>query len=239
MDLGHPVRVILVSAVGAALLAAPSPTPNKPLPKSKVDLGAFTKELMALKVDDGQRQLAMWFPFEFFVDANLTDPEKSRTSVEKDLSFLAPYHVVIVQCGVDKDDGSTAYATLQEVRARAVLRTDDGEEVAPVEKAPSLVEATVDVMKKLMASEGDEGSANMHVLLFPVATKSGKTIVDTSKKEKLTLVLKADKRFKETGFVWRTPFDATTPSPPCPKCKEPVSAKWTYCPWCGASLDRK
>jgi hypothetical protein len=76
-------------------------------------------------------------------------------------------------------------------------------------------------------------------LLFPTKTKAGKTIIDTSRKGKLTLALKADGTYTETVVSWRTPFDATTPVPPCVRCKELVSAKWSHCPWCGANLERK
>src|SRR5262249_42944853 len=150
---------------------------------------SFTKEVMVLKVEGDQRELAMWFPFEFFVEANLANSGKTRAQVEKDLTFLKPYHTIIVQCGFDKDDGSSAYASQKVVRARAFLKALDGEEIPPVDKVPPMVSATVEAMKKLMSAEGDEGSAAMHVLLFPAKTKAGKTIIDTSRKGKLTLAL--------------------------------------------------
>jgi hypothetical protein len=122
---------------------------------------------------------------------------------------------------------------------RAFLKTGDGEEIPPVDKVPPMVSATVEAMKKLMSAEGDEGSAAMHVLLFPTKTNAGKTIIDTSRKGKLTLALKADGTYNETVVSWRTPFDATTPVPSCAACKEPVSAKWADWAWCGASLENK
>jgi hypothetical protein len=93
-------------------------------------------------------------------------------------------------------------------------------------------------MKVVMASEGDPGGANMHVLVFPTKNKQGQSIVDTAQKDKLTLVLKADRKFNETIFTWHTPFDATTSVPPCPDCGESVSAKWSFCPWCGKKLSK-
>ena len=210
-----------------------------PSAKPRVDLGSFAKEILVLNLEGNQRQLAMWFPFEFFVEANLAEAGKGRADVEKELGYLRPYHIIVVQCGLDRDDGSTAYASQKEVRARAVLKPDNGNEIEPLQKIPPLVAATVEAMKTLMAAEGDEGGANLHVLLFPATTKSGKTIIDTSKKGKLTLILKADDRFQKTTIAWHTPFDATTPVPPCPKCNESTSAKWSFCPWCGQRLDPK
>ncbi len=58
--------------------------------------------------------------------------------------------------------------------------------------------------------------------------------------DKLMLVFKAHKELKEMSFTWRTPFDATTPAAPCPKCGEFVSPKWIFCPWDGTKLiDKK
>ena len=51
-------------------------------------------------------------------------------------------------------------------------------------------------------------------------------------------MLKADRKFNETIFTWHTPFDATTSVPPCPDCGESVSAKWSFCPWCGKKLSK-
>ena len=94
-------------------------------------------------------------------------------------------------------------------------------------------------MKKSTAAGMGELGAHMYVLMFPATTGGGKAVIDPSRKARLTLVLKEDSRFKEAVLVWHTPFDATNPVPPCHQCKEQVSAKWSYCPWCGASLERR
>jgi len=204
-------------------------------------MGSFIKELMVLTTESDQNQMAMWFPFEFFVAANLAEAGASRAGVERRLRFLKPYHTVFVQCSLTQDDGSTAYASQRDVWARAVLRLDNGEELAPLDldKVPPLATATVDTMKKLMAAGGGERGASSSVLMFPATTKAGQTVIDPARKARLTLVLKADRRFKEAVMVWHTPFDATNPVPPCPKCQESVSVKWSYCPWCGANLERR
>jgi hypothetical protein len=164
---------------------------------------------------------------------------KDRADVEKNLNFLKPYQIIVVRCGVTESNCSTAYATEKEVRARAALRFSRSEEVLPVDEVPPRISATVDTLKKLLAAKDDEGGSKAYILLFPAATKEGKLVADSSRRSKLTLVLKADESFQKAVFVWHTPFDATTPVPPCRKCKETVSAKWSYCPWCGAKLDNE
>ncbi len=76
----------------------------------------------------------------------------------------------------------------------------------------------------------------MHVLIFPARDKDGKDIVDVTRQDRFTLVLKADKDYPEAVCMWHTPFDALTPVPPCAKCGEQSSAKWSFCPWCGQKL---
>jgi hypothetical protein len=212
---------------------------QQPMPKpSKVDLGSFVKEIMILNMEGNQRQLAMWFPFEFFVQSVMAEGGKSRADAEKEIGFLKPFQVIVVQSGWERDDGTTAYAGEKEVRARARLRPDQGSELEPLERVPPLVSASVEEMKKLLASDGGAGNASMQVMIFPAeANKS--PVIDTSKKGKLTFVLKPDGRFQHAQFVWRTPFDATTTVPPCSRCKESVSPKWTFCAWCGLDLEKR
>lgn len=200
-------------------------------PATQVDLGSFTKEIMLFNFEADRTDLALWFPFEFFVHANMSTNNGSRANVEKEISFLRNYHTIIVQRGVDQEDGTEVQATAAEVRG--VLKMEDGEEIAPLTKIPPLVMATVEAMKILMASDG--GTDKMHILVFPTTTPAGKLLCDTTKRGKLTLVLKAQGPYKERTFTWHTPFDAVMPVPPCAKCKETISAKWAFCPWCGAT----
>ncbi len=206
--------------------------------KSTVDLGAFVKELMVMKMDGDQSQMAIWFPFEFFLESGLAENNKSRAEIERDLAFLKPFHTITIQCSMDQPDGSNLYASEKEVRSRAFLKLEDGTELHPLDKVPPMVSATVAAMKSLIEAEGDAGSANMHILIFP-STKDNKPVIDSSKKGKLTLVLRADKRFRPVTINWHTPFDSVNPNSFCPRCKESISAKWSYCPWCGASIDMK
>src|SRR5207248_94508 len=119
---------------------------------------------------------------------------KSRAEIESELVFLKPFHTILLQCSLGQPDGSSIYASEREVRSRAYLRLEDGTELRPLDKVPPMVSATVAAMKSLIEAEGDAGSANTHILIFPSA-KDNKPITDPSKKGKLTLVLRADKRF--------------------------------------------
>jgi hypothetical protein len=143
---------------------------------------------------------------------------------------------MVVQSSIDDPDGTPVYASEKEIRARAVLKLGDGTEALPLDKIPPLVSATLAAMKAVINAEGDASSANMHIVVFPASTKKGEKIVDTTRKASLTLLLKSDTRFKERSFTWHTPFDALSGVHNCPRCKAGVSAKWTYCPYCGQKL---
>ncbi|HWN07866.1 MAG TPA: zinc ribbon domain-containing protein [Pyrinomonadaceae bacterium] len=235
LRLSRLAAVVLAIATLSSNLAAQQPAKDVPAP---VDLGAFTKEIMALEFRGGHSYLAMWLPYEFFVAATVSQKDVPKSTVEKDLAFLVPYVALFVQTSIQQPTGPDLYADEKEVRARAFLRLSDGSEISPLEQVPPRVAAMMSAMKAILTQEGDAGSANMHLLIFP-ATVSGRKIVDTLLQDKLTLVLKANQRFKETSFTWRTPFDAVVKVPDCPRCKAGVSAKWLYCPYCGQKLTHR
>jgi hypothetical protein len=201
-----------------------------------VDLGNFVKEMMVLRFEGETQHLALWFPFEFFVAAGMADGNNPRASVEDDMSFLKPYVTLAVQANRDLPNGTSLYQTEAEVRARAVLKLGDGAEIAPLDKVPPMLTAALAAMKSVIAQQGGEDRAHTYFLIFPNKTKAGKAAVNERQKDKLTLLLKADKTFRATAFTWRTPFDAVTSVPDCPKCKAGLSAKWTYCPYCGQKI---
>lgn len=150
----------------------------------------------------------------------------------KEAAFLKPYQAIVVQCSISDELGNEVYASEREIVQRAVLQLANGTEVKPLTKYPPQVKATIEVMKAFMAEDGD----GMYILVFPASTSGGKKIVDTTKKDKLTMVLKASKDFPQAVFTWRTPFDTLQGDQTCATCKEDVSVKWSYCPWCGAKL---
>lgn len=206
--------------------------------KPHVDIGTFLQETFKMKVGGNMSTLAAWLPFEFYVESAYAEGGQSRELLRKDFQFIQPYLTIIVQSSVDQLDGTASYESEEAIRARAVVRQKDGAEVKPLDAKdiPPMVSATMIAMKSILSAEGDPSGANMHVLVFPNEGKDGKPIIDATKKGKLVLVLKPDKQFNETVFMWRTPFDAMTAASPCAKCGENLSAQWSYCPWCGAEL---
>jgi hypothetical protein len=88
-----------------------------------------------------------------------------------------------------------------------------------------------------MAVADNGGSvANSHIIIFDINDPNGKPLINTAKKDKLTLVLEASDSFGRAQFTWHTPFDAIIDAPNCSKCGEKIKASWYYCPWCGNKL---
>ena len=220
------------------VLAATGAPAQQPAPKPAVDLGALTKEVMALQIDGGQQSLVMWTPYEFFLAAGTAGGAMSHEAAERELGFLRSYITMFVMSSFERPDGTEVYATEAETRSRAALRLDDGTEVAPLTVTPPKMSAIITMMKSLMAAQGGADRKNMHVLVFPAVTDRGRTVVDTARKDKLTLALKPAGRFGAASFTWRTPFDAVARVPDCQRCKAGLSAKWSYCPYCGQKLSQ-
>ena len=119
LQLSRLAAVVLVIASLSSNLAAQQPVKDAPAP---VDLGAFTKEIMALELRGGHSHLAMWLPHEFFVAATLSQKNEPKATVEKNLAFLVPYVPLFVQSSIQQPNGPDLYADEKEVRARAFLR---------------------------------------------------------------------------------------------------------------------
>lgn len=225
------LAAVLVSTLQPTLSAQQGAAMKRP------DPGEFIKEILALRLEGNQQHMAMWTPYEFFVAAGMSaDTTLSAEAYEKELGFLRRYITIFVMSSDEQPDGRDIYATEAETRHRAVLRLADGTEVGPLTNVPPKLLVMLSAMKSMMAAQGGADRENMHILAFPVATPSGKTVVDTSRKDSMTLVLKAEGRFRENAFTWRTPFDAATHTSPCPKCKASMSTKWSYCPYDGQKL---
>jgi hypothetical protein len=229
------MRIGRLCLAAGLLLCASGFSQEKPIRPPSIDVGAFAKEMMKLKIEGDQTQMGLWFPDEYFIQVGIQEG-RSRERAEKQASFLAPYLTFAVVRSIARKDGPAEYRSEDELRAKVVLQLADGREIAPLKELPPRVSEEIALIKEGMAANGGASMEHASILLFPSRTPDGRSIIDISKRQKLTLVLKADQPFRDTPLVWYTPFDALAPANPCPKCREPLSAKWSYCPWCGAAL---
>ena len=234
----YKLKILLFSglvflAAGVAAVAAAKARPRQK--RGKVDLGAFIGELVEINILGNQTQSAIWLPFEFYIEANRAQG-KSTVQIEKEMAPLKPYLVFMVQCSIENPGSPAIYESVERLYARAVLKGKDGSETRPLTNIPGKLSARLDAIKSLMSQGPAQSASNMHILVFALNNASGDRIVNTKKRDKLTLVLNDSGAFSRTVFTWRTPFDALSEDVICPRCGETLSAKWYYCPWCGNKL---
>lgn len=235
MKNGWMMRLALVLGCLALMLSCPhaafSDGGNKP-----VDVGVFMKELMQLRLDGQGMHMAIWMPYELFVEMGVAGGS-SRADAEKDMAMFKNYQPVLIMSTLTADDGTETVASEKALMTRTVLRAVDGTEVHPLATFPPKMSMMLDVMKKAMASQfGEDKAKDLVVLVFPASTPDGKLVVNAAKKDKLTLVMKKDNVFPQISFIWHTPFDAVQATKTCAKCGEDLSAKWSYCPFCGEKI---
>jgi len=193
-----------------------------------INLGAFLKELTVINVKGNQTQFAIWLPFEFNVNAIGAG---AKTPMD---SSLKPYLIFMVQCSVDSD-GRQTYASWSQIQNRAFLKGSSPARLEPLTLVPAELVPKLEAVKTAIINNG--GSvANSHILIFDVNDPNGKALVDTTKRDKLTLILDASGPFSSTEFTWHTPFNAVIDAGNCSKCGEKVRAQWYYCPCCGNKL---
>ncbi|HEX2951600.1 MAG TPA: zinc ribbon domain-containing protein [Armatimonadota bacterium] len=187
-----------------------------------------------MKTLDNQQQLALWMPYEFFLQSALAEPGTKREDIEKSIALLRPYQLMLVEC---KFKGPTDITVQSEegIRKRASLTLTDGHTILPLHTVPESITTAIKEIKAMMVPITGGNEDDIHILIFPTM-QNGETLVNSTRKQTVTLNLTADAQFAAVSFTWRTPFDALTPLSYCPKCHEHVSAKWHYCPWCGLKL---
>ena len=204
--------------------------------KAQVDLNTIVKEIISVQVDGQQQTLGLWTPTEFFVAFAHQDSEAAHEKAEKELAFLNEYILIIVNQQLEQDDGTRVYAKRSDITNRVTLKIDNGEEFRLAENVPPKVEDLVENARRQIARNGGQ-MKSAHILIFSATTDGWKTTLDTTKRNTLVLSLKEGNGFRRTQLVWKTPFDASNPIPPCSKCSEPLSVKWSYCPWCGHKIE--
>ncbi|MDD5133787.1 MAG: zinc ribbon domain-containing protein [Phycisphaerae bacterium] len=197
--------------------------------KHNIDLGEFIKEITIINVNDRQTQSAIWLPFEF--NANAVGGKDKKTT---DISILKSYLIFMVQCSIDRQDRHI-FASQDEITGRAILESSTSAKLKPLASVPQELSAKLESIKAAMTG-GNASAANMYFLVFDLNDSAGKSIIDSSTRDKLTLTLGSAGLFDRAEFVWHTPFDATTDAGACLKCGEKIKAKWHYCPWCGNKL---
>jgi len=201
------------------------------------NVGGFITELMQLQATKGGLQLGLWLPSDFFAESIYAQGGITRAAAAEQVAILKPYIIVGVASGTNDALGRSTYATEDALRDRTRLINPDGEEIPPLAAVPPRIASTLASFKAAFAASGGAQNENTYFLVFSGTDAHEKMIVDTEKKDRLTILLKKDDAHNEAKFVWLTPFDAITAASPCHQCHEKLSHKWSFCPYCGAKVE--
>jgi len=214
------------------LLAGGTPAQG---PASKVDFNAVLKEIMHAEIKDNQQTMAFWLPAEFFI--SMEEGQVGREIAEKNYGFLRKYLVFIVGQQLEEDDGTKIPAKKSDLLKRISLKMNNGEKFALVDNIPPKLSELLEQTRRNITANGGSMGKISSIFIFSSISDGWKTSFDIRNKNSLILSLKEGNGFKSNHFVWKTPLDSFQPAPPCKKCGEAVSAKWSFCPWCGTKIE--
>jgi hypothetical protein len=236
MNAHRSYGIALVGFLALGLGTSASHAQDKKPPRPKGDVNNLMKELMSLKLEDDAQSFALWMPFESFVEIAIQPDGTNRDAVEEEIDYLKKYQVMVIGSYLDEKDGTRVYATQKELERLATLKLATGEEFPLAPTVPPKVVALSEQFKRTFSANQGEFGMNMHVLIFSAVAKDGKTVLTANRRNTLILSFREGGRFQAARHEWRTPFDALEPTPPCARCDQPLSAKWSFCPWCGAKI---
>jgi hypothetical protein len=211
---------------------------SKPM-RPQADASTLIRELGAVKLIGDDQVVAFWVPFEFFVEVSLKPDGSDRADAERGLDFMKKYQIVVAGIGTHDKSGGVQYVSEKDIRRTVSLKLASGAEFPLIDDVPERVANAVAIFRALFAKNMGEFGNNLQVLVFSSTAKDGKTVLTVSGQKTVVVQFKDIKGMKPIRLEWKTPLDSLNPIPPCARCKESLSAKWSYCPWCGAKIPRK
>jgi hypothetical protein len=153
--------------------------------RHNINLGEFIKEITVINVKGNQTQSAIWLPFEF-------NARTASSQSADDVSILKSYLIFMVQCTTDAGSSQTQ----EQIKSRAILKNTSAAILRPLAVIPAELSPRLDAIKAAMAAD-----KNMYFLVFDSKDAAGKDVIESSKREKLTLVLQPAGLFDRTEFV--------------------------------------
>lgn len=183
----------------------------------------FLKDCFIVNVSDGQHQYAAWLPLQTFVRMYAAGGGDTA-QLEPKVKDLKSYLMFVVENRTYDQFKNPISESAESLRARIKLRFPDGTEVRAVDKTP-------DGMPTNAPTFGNLGRRGQ-LLIFP---SEGHIDLDAenASKSKIQLILDGNDAFKASSFTWHLPLELSGTTKQCSKCHNELSAKWSFCPWCG------
>jgi hypothetical protein len=222
--------VTSVASANSAAEAGRAPT-KRP---ARFDFGPLLDETRKFTIHYDKVQSVVWMTQLLLTQAELNRGDLDQEATLKRLDVLKPYLVFFVNRKPIRSTDLNEQASEDEIKANAWLVAKDGSHVRPLDQIPAETAALLDPMQAVIKKSSP--SMRVVTILFPNQDAKGRPLVDELVRDKLTVVLGVTNDYPEATFVYHTPLDGASPPMTCPGCKEQVSPKWGYCPWCGKAL---
>lgn len=201
------------------------------------DINKMLLDITRADIAKGRQAVAMWMPMDFFVAAGQAqaanlDPAELR----KALAILDDFTVMMVNAKSDGEDGQVALSTAQ-LRTTAVLLDAKAREVKALLDLPPKLDLMLAGMRQAMSAQA--GGADFRILVFPAKDADGKPLANPTQRGTLLLRINKVETYPGSEFTWRTPLASFVSPMNCTKCQESIQPAWSFCPWCGTTVQAK
>jgi hypothetical protein len=160
---------------------------GKVTPRPKADINNLMKELLNTKIEQNQTDIALWMPWEAFVEIRTQPDGHDREAIGREFEMLKSYMIIIVLSYVDRDEGSRIYANKLDFKETATLRLSTGAEFPLAVGVPPDVLAIGQAFQQFGAINRGENGKNTQVLLFSSTSRDGKNVLDPRRRNALIL----------------------------------------------------
>lgn len=197
----------------------------------KPDATQLVLECMKISNVDGELNVLLWMPEEFWRVSSASNPNASQSQVDLIIKVIHPYTIVAVSSGKTGPFAVT-YRTEAEVRDLVRLKDNKGNTYSPLpeDQLDPSVPGLFALLKPVIARTAGPAAQNIYFYAFPGSTKDGTRICDPTKEGSCEV---------EVGtrqFKWRLPLSFALPRQKCPTCGEMLSGAYKFCPYDGTKL---
>jgi hypothetical protein len=197
------------------------------------NINDFVSDCTRSNGNGANRQLAIWFPAEFWQIANAQNKDIPPALLQNIVDEMKEY---MMFCVVDYTISGTDIQFTGEDEIRRSIRLIDSSKTiyVPLEEddISSTASALINSLKPMMAQLVGQFGEGMRVVLFKAKKINGKPAIDITRKNSFTLEL------AKHQLKWSMPFGSLMPPKYCPIDKEIMKGNWEFCPEHGVKLEK-
>jgi len=199
----------------------------------ETNINDFVLDCTRSSGNGANRQMAIWFPAEFWRIANAHNKDIPPATLQSIVNEMKEY---MMFCVVDYTiNGTEVQFTGEEEIRKSVRLIDTSKTIyTPLneEDLSPMARELINNFKPMMAQLVGQFGEGMQVILFKAKKINGKLAIDLSKKNSFILEI------SEHRLKWSMPFGSLLPPKYCPIDKEIMKGNWDFCPEHGVKLEK-